>query len=66
MSFPTLKMSLEPEVDGFFDTATNAISYLIKDPKSNACAIIDSVLDIDYATRRLAYDSADRLIDAIQ
>ena len=59
-------MSLEPEVDSFFGTATNAISCLVKDPKSNACAIIDSVLDIGYAARRLAYDSADRLIDAIQ
>ena len=66
MSFPALNMSVEPEVDGFFDAATNTISYLVEDPKSNACAIIDSVLDIDYASGRLAYDGANRLIDAIQ
>jgi hypothetical protein len=60
-------MSLEPEVDGFsILPPTRFLTLYIKDPKSNACAIIDSVLDIDYATRRLAYDSADRLIDAIQ
>lgn len=66
MSFHALNMSVKPEVDGFFDAATNTISYLVKDPKSNACAIIDSVLDIDYASGRLAYDSANRLIDTIQ
>ncbi|WP_135505791.1 MBL fold metallo-hydrolase [Roseovarius aestuariivivens] len=65
MDFPALNMSVVPEVEGFFDPASNTISYLVKDPASSACAIIDSVLDIDYAAGRIAYDSADRLIDAI-
>ena len=66
MGFPALNMSIAPEVEGFFDPASNTISYIIKDPASKACAIIDSVLDIDYATRRITYASADRLIDAIR
>lgn len=66
MDFPALNMSVAPEVEGFFDPASNTISYIVKDPASNACAIIDSVLDIDYAAGRISYDSADRLIDAIQ
>ena len=66
MSFPALDMSVQPEVEGFFDPDTNTISYIVKDPASNACAIIDSVLNIDYAAGRLKYDSADRLIDIIQ
>lgn len=66
MSFPALDISVEPEVEGFFDPDTNTISYIVKDPNSDACAIIDSVLDIDYAAGRLAYDSADRLIDIIE
>jgi len=59
-------MSVEPEVEGFFDPDTNTISYIVKDPNSDACAIIDSVLDIDYAAGRLSYVSADRLIDIIE
>ena len=55
-------MSVHPEVEGFFDEATNTISYVVKDPASNACAIVDSVLDIDYASGHLSYASADRII----
>lgn len=66
MTFPALDMSVKPEVDGFFDPDTNTISYLVKDPGSDACAIIDSVLDIDYAAGRLCYASADKLIATIE
>jgi glyoxylase-like metal-dependent hydrolase (beta-lactamase superfamily II) len=66
MSFPALDISVEPEVEGFFEPDTNTISYIVKDPNSDACAIIDSVLDIDYAAGRLSYNSADRLIDVIE
>ena len=66
MTFPALDMSVKPEVEGFFDPDTNTISYIVKDPNSDACAIIDSVLDIDYAAGRLSHDSADRLIDLIE
>jgi len=66
MTFPALDISVKPEVDGFFDPATNTISYLVKDPGSDACAIIDSVLDIDYAAGRLCYDGADELIATIE
>ena len=66
MKFPTLNVSVEPEVEGFFDPASNTISYILVDPATQACAIIDSVLDMDYAAGRIAYDSADRLIAAIK
>jgi len=66
MNFLDLNMSVLPDVKGFFDPASNTISYIVKDPASNACAIIDSVLDMDYAAGRITYDSADRLIDTIQ
>lgn len=66
MEFPALNMSVEPQVEMFFDPTSNTISYIVKDPASQACAIIDSVLDIDYAAGRITHDSADRLIDAIQ
>ena len=44
-------MAIIPEVKAFFDPATNTISYVVKDPASNACAVVDSVMDIDYASR---------------
>jgi len=40
---------MTPNVTAFFDEATNTISYVVKDPDSNAAAIIDSVLDYDQA-----------------
>ncbi len=61
-----INMSVAPEVQGFFDPATNTISYVVKDPSSKACAVIDSVMDIDYAAGRITYDHADAIIDYIR
>ncbi|WP_299024155.1 MBL fold metallo-hydrolase [uncultured Sulfitobacter sp.] len=58
-------ISVKPEVEAFFDEATNTISYIVKDPTSDACAIIDSVMDIDYAAGRITYDHADAMIARI-
>ena len=51
-----------PDVTGFFDPETNTISYVVKDPDSSACAIVDSVMDIDYAAGRISYTQADKII----
>lgn len=59
-------LSVKPEVVAFFDEPTNTISYIVKDPNSDACAVIDSVMDIDYAAGRITYDGADRIIDHIR
>ncbi len=64
MNYP-VDLSVKPEVSGHFDEATNTITYIVKDPSSNHCAIIDSVMDIDYAAGRITYDHADALIDEI-
>lgn len=64
-SYP-VHMDVRPDVDGFFDEATNTISYIVKDPASSACAIIDSVMDIDYAAGRITFDHADEMIAAIE
>lgn len=55
-----------PEVHGFFDSATNTISYVVRDPASDACAVIDSVMDIDYAAGRITHDHADRIVAFIR
>ncbi|TDT99285.1 glyoxylase-like metal-dependent hydrolase (beta-lactamase superfamily II) [Azorhizobium sp. AG788] len=59
-------LSVKPEVTAFFDAPTNTVSYVVKDPQSNACAVIDSVMDIDYAAGRIAFQSADAIIAFIQ
>ena len=59
-------LSVKPEVTTFFDAPTNTISYVVKDPDSNACAVVDSVMDIDYAAGRITYDSADAIITHIR
>ena len=53
---------MTPEVKAFFDEATNTVSYVVKDPAGSACAIIDSVLDFDYASGRTDTRSADEII----
>ena len=53
---------MTPEVKAFFDNATNTVSYVVKDPNSNKCAIIDSVLDFDYASGHTDTKSADEII----
>lgn len=59
-------MSQQPEVVHFFDEQSNTFSYVVKDPHSNSCAIIDSVLDIDYAAGRLSYKGADEIINYVR
>jgi glyoxylase-like metal-dependent hydrolase (beta-lactamase superfamily II) len=55
-----------PKVTGFFDAATNTVSYVVQDPGSTACAIIDSVMDFDYAAGRITYDHADEIAAFVQ
>jgi glyoxylase-like metal-dependent hydrolase (beta-lactamase superfamily II) len=58
--------TIKPDVTAFFDPATNTISYVVRDPNSPACAVIDSVMDMDYAAGRITYDHADAIIEHIR
>lgn len=53
---------MSPEVKAFFDEATNTVSYVVRDPMSEKAAIIDSVLDFDYASGHTDTSSADEII----
>ena len=53
---------MNPEVTAFFDTASNTVSYVVVDPATTHCAIIDSVLDYEQCSGRTAKTSADALI----
>ena len=59
-------LSLKPEVTAFFDAPTNTASYVVKDPGSYFCAVIDSVMDIDYPAGRISYEAADRIIQFVK
>jgi glyoxylase-like metal-dependent hydrolase (beta-lactamase superfamily II) len=61
----TVNMDIQPQIEGFFDEASNTISYIAKDPNSDHCAIIDSVMDIDYAAGRITSEHADQLVARI-
>lgn len=51
-----------PSVRAFFDEATFTVSYVVRDPTSKSCAVIDSVLDYDPASGRTSHGSADAVI----
>lgn len=58
--------SLKPEVAAFFDKDTNTFSYVVKDPESTACAIVDSVMNIDYPSGTITYAGADEIIAYVE
>ena len=53
---------MTPFVKAFFDSATNTVSYVVREPEGRAAAIVDSVLDFDQAAGRTTTDSADEII----
>jgi glyoxylase-like metal-dependent hydrolase (beta-lactamase superfamily II) len=55
-----------PEVTAFFDEPTNTASYVLRDPASQLCAVVDSVLDFDAAAGRTDTRSADAIIAFIR
>ena len=59
-------MSIKAEVTAFFDAATNTATYVVADPGSKECAVIDSVLDFDAASGRTSTESADKVVSHIQ
>jgi glyoxylase-like metal-dependent hydrolase (beta-lactamase superfamily II) len=61
-----IDMSVKPEVTPFFDEVTNTVTYIVKDPESKACAVIDSVMDFDQASGRIGFEQADKAIEYIR
>lgn len=57
---------MTPKIHAFFDEATNTITYVVQDPAGRACAIVDSVLDFDYASGRTDTRSADAVVEFIR
>lgn len=57
---------MSPHVTTFFDEPTNTATYVVRDMQSRAYAILDSVLDIDFAAGRIKTGSTDRVIDHVR
>lgn len=55
-----------PQVKAFFDENSNTFSYVVSDPETRCCAIIDSVLDYDAASATCSTSHADEIIAYIQ
>ncbi|MEP3349502.1 MAG: MBL fold metallo-hydrolase [Marinomonas sp.] len=55
----------KPNVTAFFEEDSSTFSYVVQDPKSNSCAIIDSVLNFDYASGGTSNSSADDIINFV-
>ncbi|MBN8941604.1 MAG: MBL fold metallo-hydrolase [Rhizobiales bacterium] len=51
-----------PEVTGFYDRRTSSIQYVVVDPATGSCAIIDPVLDFDEKSGATATTSADAIL----
>lgn len=54
--------SISPVVVPFYDVQTSTFSYVVRDPQSSSCAIFDTVMDLDYASGKISYDGAERII----
>lgn len=59
-------MTSKPDVISFFDEPTNTITYIVADPKTKHCAIIDSVLDYNSSSGQTSTTSADKVVAFIE
>lgn len=57
---------MKADVKAFFDEATNTVSYIVRDPSTNICAIIDPVLDFDQKSGRTSTKSADKIAGHVE
>lgn len=55
-----------PRVDGFFDERTSSIQYVVSDPGTGKCAIVDPVLDFDEKAGATATRNADALLRHVE
>jgi glyoxylase-like metal-dependent hydrolase (beta-lactamase superfamily II) len=58
-------MKNTPEIKAYFDARTNTVSYLVADPATKKCAVVDSVLNFDYPSGTISYAQADEIIGDI-
>ncbi|MDI6028388.1 bifunctional sulfur transferase/dioxygenase Blh [Corticibacterium sp. UT-5YL-CI-8] len=52
----------KPEVEGFYEKRTGSIQYVVSDPETKKCAIIDPVLDYDEKSGSTSTEQADTIL----
>ena len=65
MKNPVAYPESSPKVTEFFDSKTNTFSYVVEDPETARCAIVDSVLDLEYASGTISHESAEEIVEFI-
>ncbi|GAA5629026.1 beta-lactamase hydrolase-like protein [Brucella sp. NBRC 12953] len=55
-----------PHVKGFFDKQTSSVQYVVWDPATGMCAIVDAVLDFDEKSGSTATINADAILDYVR
>ncbi len=60
-----LQTSHYPEVVPFYDDDTNTFSYVVYQTGDKRCAVIDSVLDLDYPSGTISTAGVERIVDYI-
>ncbi|MCB1731345.1 MAG: MBL fold metallo-hydrolase [Halieaceae bacterium] len=63
---PGIDIATRAQITTFFDEPTNTLSYVVKDPGSNSCAVVDSVLNLDYPSGSISTAGADQIISYIR
>lgn len=58
-------MSARPEITAFHEARTGSVQYVVADPATRDCAIIDPVRDYDEKSGATATIQADRILDFI-
>ena len=61
-----LQSNAMTRVQHFYDRATSTFTYVVSDADTGLAAIIDPVLDLDYASGRLATRSAEEVVEHIK
>ena len=60
------RSNCRPQVDAFFEKRTCSVQYVVSDPATHCCAIIDPVLDYDEKSGTVATSSADALLSFVR
>ena len=55
----------QPDVTGFFDPKTFSVQYVVADPATRQCAIVDPVLNYDEKAGRTSTEDADRILQYV-
>lgn len=57
---------LKPQVTGFYDPRTFSVQYVVTDPTTKRCAIVDPVLDFDEKSGATATTQADAILTYVR